>query len=128
VKYSKNPNTSTVGARSALLYRLHLDQFEAYDTNPGVLDFAVWPVPANSIIYRPPRIVYEERRLTNVFSNLDPSENISFVQVGLADEYGQAYYSMEPQIIDITGGTAYDVEYDDFNRGLWYDLSFVTEI
>jgi hypothetical protein len=56
--------------------------------------------------------------------NLNPSENISNVAISLRDEYGNPYWSTYPQILDGTDV----IEYDDFNNGIVYYLTFISEI
>jgi hypothetical protein len=123
-RYCKNPSSSTRGLRGDLLYRLHLDIFEAYDTDPGVLTFSTWPVPANQILYRKPKKIFQETGLNMAHINLNPSENISNVAISLRDEYGNPYWSTYPQILDGTDV----IEYDDFNNGIVYYLTFISEI
>lgn len=110
-QWNKNPSTSTSFGSNGLLFRLMLTRFGGYLSNPGNFSTPIYqPLEKHNSSWSD---------YTKMF-NVNPTENISTIDVKILDEYGRVFYippagpfisnnNISDNILNATGGCEWDL-------------------
>lgn len=94
--WTKLPSATSKAGANSFMYRQFLEQFQDYDTDPGIITVGLVNTP---IVYRAKRTLYLDGVTTPITFTVNPNENINTVQITLRDEYGRDLNTNEPYVV-----------------------------
>jgi hypothetical protein len=128
--WTKLPSANSRAGANSFIYRLFLDQFNDYSTNPGAI--VVGPSPT-AIIWQPIQTSFESSATNPITWTLNVGENITTVQFDVRDEYGKEFSTFDSYVVrESTPGnnTTINREYSPnvFTGGVSWSMAFYAEL
>lgn len=128
--WTKLPSATSKAGANSFIHRQFLDQFQDYDSNPGVITVGL---VATAIIYQRQQSLYIDSLPQPFTFTVNPHENINTVQIVLRDEYGRELQANQSYVVlESTPGnnTTITKRYtpDTYTGGLSWTIGLYAEL